>query len=356
MIDGCIKGVVMESKHMYRSALEQLVKYVEEKDKSFLVTGASGLIGSCIIDLLALANENGKTNHIYALGRNAKRIKNRFSDNLESAYFHIIEQDICCPLDDSFHFDYIIHCASYADPIKYAKYPVETMKTNMLGGINVLEYAKKHKECRVELLSSFEVYGNAGKSEYSETDVGILDFNQLRACYPESKRVLETLAKSYLEEYGVQVIIGRLSSVYGPTMTIDDSKAHAQFIRNAIEGKSIVLKSKGEQKRTYCYVMDAVSGIMCVLFRGKIGETYNISYEKSVITIAALAQIIADKAESKVVFDAPSDAEKKGFSTSQDCILNNNKLKALGWEGRYDLNHGITECISILSNNFGKGA
>lgn len=339
----------MENNKLYKSSLENIVNYVEESGKSFLVTGASGLIGSCIVDLLMLANKKGKNNQIYALSRNSKKMEIKFREYLNSNCLHIIEQDICSPLDDSLEFDYIIHCASNADPVNYARYPVETMKTNLLGGINILDYLKKHKKCKAELLSTFEVYGDLGKDFYSEQEVGFLNFNLIRACYPESKRVMETLARSYVDEYDVRIIIGRLPSVYGPTMAHDDSKAHAQFIRNAIAGKDIVLKSKGEQRRTYCYVLDAVAAILCVLFRGKNGEVYNISNEKSILSIAELAQIIAGVAGRNVVFDIPTELEKKGFSKPQNCMLDNTKLKALGWEGKYDILKGITECMAILA-------
>lgn len=335
---------------LYRSALENAVSAVEVSGKSFLITGASGLIGSCLIDLLMLACEKGINNQIYALGRSAKKLEKRFPNYLDLSNFHIIEQDICYPINDNLNFDYIIHAASNADPINYAKYPVETMKTNLLGIINVLESARLHSGCRVELLSTFEVYGNTGKDEYMESDVGFLDFNTLRACYPESKRAAETMARCYNEEYNVDITIGRLSSIYGPTMAEDDSKAHAQFIRNALAGKNIVLKSKGEQKRTYCYVVDAVTAILYILFHGRMGETYNISNENSVVTIAELAQIVAEIYDRDVVFDLPSELESKGFSKPQNCILDNEKLRNLGWRAKYDIRKGIKECLSILED------
>ena len=333
---------------LYINSLHKVIDTVEVNRKRFLITGASGLIGSCLTDLLMEANLSGRENHVYALGRSKSKLEKRFSDYLESSYFHIIEQDVCQPLDVSLEFDYIIHGASNADPVSYAKYPVETMTINLLGGINVLEYGKKHPNCQIVILSTFEVYGNAGKDEYSEEDAGLLNFNQLRSCYPESKRSIETLSICYYDEYGVKVNIGRLASIYGPTMAENDSKAHAQFLRNALDGKDIVLKSKGEQRRTYCYVIDAITGILSVLFHGDYGTAYNISNENAVVSIAEVAQTVAGIAGTNVIFDLPNEVEAKGFSKPQNCILKNNKLRALGWHGWYDLQAGIEETYMIL--------
>lgn len=338
----------MKNVTLYQTALRKITSAVEVDDRSFLITGASGLIGSCLVDLLMTANEDGRHNHVYALGRSKEKLQKRFSGYEASVFFHIIEQDVRTPLNDELHFDYIIHGASNADPISYAKFPVETMLTNMNGGINILEYTRKHPGCKTELLSTFEVYGKLDNDEYLESDAGIIDFNQIRSCYPESKRSMEILSKCYVDEYGANVNIGRLCSIYGPTMATDDSKAHAQFMRNALDGKDIVLKSKGEQKRTYCYVLDAVTGILSILFHGEKGEAYNISYENSVVTIAELAQVIASIAGRSVIFDLPSELEKKGFSKPQNCILNNEKLRNLGWKGKYDIDKGVSECLTIL--------
>lgn len=339
----------MISNKLYINALHSIVDYVWVESSSFLVTGATGLIGSAIIDLLMLSNKSGnKKNHVYALGRSKEKLEKRFPDYMPEETFHVIEQDVCIPLDEAFHFDYIIHGASNADPVAYAKYPAETMLINILGTHNMLEYGRKHQTCKIVVLSTFEVYGNASKDIYREDDAGVIDFNALRSCYPESKRSVELLSHCYYEEYGVNVTVARLSSIYGSTMTDNDSKAHAQFLRKALAGENIVLKSKGEQKRTYTYVLDAVSAILTILFRGTSNECYNVSNEKSIASIAQVAHEVAAIAGLKVVFDVPMDLEAKGFSQPQNCILDNTKLKELGWEGKYSLHYGLKECLCIL--------
>ena len=338
----------MTSNRTYREALEKVIPEIAIKDGQILVTGASGLIGSCLVDLLMLANSYGRNFNVYVLGRNKEILKNRFSAFDSSNMLHFIEQDIQFPLDENTRYDYIVHGASVADPRNYALYPAETMLINLLGARNVLNYCKSHPTTRIIMLSTFEVYGNAGKDIYQESDSGVLDQNMIRSCYPESKRCMEILTRCYLEEYGVNAVIVRLCSIYGPTMLKDDSKAHAQFMRNALRGEDIVLKSKGEQRRTYCYVIDAVTGILCALEKGATGEVYNISNEKSVVTIAEVADTVAKIAGTKVVFDLPNEIEKRGFSKPQNCILDNYKLKELGWNGKYDIKTGLKESIEIL--------
>lgn len=341
----------MIKNRIYRHALEIVIPDIVIKDGRILVTGASGLIGSCLIDLFMLANNYGRHFEVYALGRDKNKLKNRFSAFDGSDLLHFVEQDIQMPIDGSVQYDYIIHGASNADPHNYALYPAETMLINIVGAKNVLDYCKVHPNTEAIMLSTFEVYGNAGKDIYQEIDSGVIDQNMIRSCYPESKRCMEILARSYVEEYGVNAIIGRLCSIYGPTMLKDDSKAHAQFIRNALRGEDIVLKSKGEQRRTYCYVIDAVTAILYVLGKGVAGEAYNISNEESMVTIEEVAKTVAEITGTKVVYDIPDEIEKKGFSKPQNCILDNHKLKALDWKGKYTLYTGFKECIEILIDN-----
>ena len=338
--------------NIYRSALERVVPEIAIRDGKVLVTGASGLIGSCIIDLLMLANNHGRAFEVYALGRNAEKLRLRFSAFILSPQLHFVEQDICNPLDNSISYDYIIHGASNADPRNYAKYPAETMLINLEGAKNILNYCKEHPSTKALMMSTFEVYGNAGKDVYAESDSGVVDLNMIRSSYPESKRCMEILTRCYVEEYGVNAVIGRLCSIYGPTLSKDDSKAHAQFIRNGLKGENIVLKSKGEQRRTYCYVIDAVTGLLCILDKGTTGEAYNIANENAIVTIAEVAQRIAKIAGTKVVFEIPDELEKKGYSKPQNCILDNSKLKSLGWAGHYTIDDGLNECLNILSNKF----
>ena len=325
----------------YNKSLNRIVSNLPKKNSSVLITGASGLIGSCITDVLLLAGYN-----VYALDLKKERLLERFGP--ENEKLHFIVQNVCDPLDDMYQFDYIIHAASFADPRSYALYPVETILVNVIGARNMLDYAKKRNGCRVLVTSTFEVYGKLEQDFYQEHEYGLLDFNSLRSCYPESKRTTEVLVKSYVDEYKIDGLIVRFSSIYGPTMLKNDSKAHAQFLFKAINKEDIVLKSKGEQKRTYTYVMDAVEALLFVLFFGKTGEAYNIANGESIITIAELANLIAGLAGTKVVFDVPDEIEQKGFSKPQNCVLNTSKLNNLGYKSHYNIREGLLETLEIM--------
>lgn len=340
----------MDALTSYFNGINRVAKILPIKSGNILVTGATGLIGSCIIDILLAANSMYSADYtIYALGRDRNKIVSRFGTKVVP-----VVQDIVDKLQMDVEYNYIIHTASNADPRTYATQPVETVLTNVIGNNNIFEYCRYHRETRVILTSSFEVYGKIENHDtYKESDCGILDFQILRNGYPESKRCAEILLHSYIEEYSIDAVIARLSSIYGPTMKINDSKAHAQFIRNALEGENIVLKSKGLPRRTYCYVIDAASAILYVLFNGKRGEVYNIANEKSVASIAEVAQTIAEIAGTNVVFDLPDEIESKGFSKPQNCILDNSKLQKLGWHGEYGLENGMRETIQTLKF-FGK--
>ena len=214
----------------YKDSIEKLVNELPIDRGSFFITGATGLIGSCLIDVLITANKKGSSFKIYALGRSKERIIKRFGNEVKP-----VEQDITIPLDEEEKFDYIIHCASNADPKSYALQPVETILTNVIGSKNVLDCCKKHPNTRMLLTSTFEVYGSIdGISSYREEMSGVIEQTVLRNGYPESKRCCELLLRSYVDEYNVNAVIVRLPSVYGPTMLKSDSKAHAQFIRNAL--------------------------------------------------------------------------------------------------------------------------
>lgn len=320
---------------------------------SVMITGATGLIGSFLMDTFIYGNRHGDGGILVTgTGRSAERLKARFGYGScdDDDTIRLIGRSAEEPVPADEKYDYIIHLASNADPRSYALYPAETITTNILGTLNVLNYAKAHPGTRVLLASTFEVYGTvAGGGRIKEDDFGLLDFNMIRSGYPESKKAAELLVRSFVAEYGVDAVIARLCSVYGPTMTEGDNKAAAQFIRKAVNKENIVLKSKGGQRRSYCYVADAACALLTVMCRGVRGEAYNICNPQCEVTIAELAQQTAKIAGVDVVYDIPDELESRGFSQPRDSVLCADKLMSLGYQPYCSVEQGLSRSIDILS-------
>ena len=224
--------------------------------------------------------------------------------------------------------------------------------TNLEGTYNLLEYGRNHNLKRFLFLSSVEIYGQALHMDdiFDEKYCGYIDCNEVRACYPEGKRAGEALCNAYISKYGMDIVIPRLSRVYGPTMRLDDSKAMSQFLMNGIRGEDIVLKSQGLQKFSYCYVGDVVQGLLYCLLKGECGEAYNIADVKTDMLLKDITQYIASLNGRKVVFDLPDVMEQKGFSKVTVGVMDSTKLQRLGWYPFDDLKSGIKKTIEILKN------
>ncbi len=335
---------------IYTESLAHTAKRISAGGGTVLVTGATGLIGSALIDCLLAANRHaGASFHVLALSRDAEKMRRRFA-YAPAGEIDFIAQDICAPIACSARPDYIVHAASNADPRTYALYPTQTLLTNVRGTENVLRFGtEKNPDVRVLLTSTFEVYGKKENTDvYAETDCGVTDINAVRSCYPESKRCAEILTRCWSEQYGLSCVIARLSSIYGPTMAKNDSKAHAQFLRRALAGERIILKSEGLQKRSYTYVFDAVDAICFLLFSADVSGAYNVSNENSIATIRGVAETVAKIAGVEIGFDLLDEIERKGFSRPQNCVLDNALLRSLGWAGRYTLFDGMKETYDVL--------
>lgn len=323
-------------------------------NKTILITGATGLIGTFLIDVLMQRNrEFNEDIHIIAVGRDEVKARERLGCYWEEMSFSYYNHDVNMPFGkDCFskNIDFIIHGASNTHPIQYASDPIGTINTNVFGTKNLLDLSVAQKNCRFVFLSSVEIYGeNRGDTEYfNEEYCGYINSNTLRAGYPESKRLGEALCQAYISAKQADVVIPRLCRVYGPTMLPSDSKALAQFIKRAGNGEDIVLKSRGLQKYSYIYVADAVSAILTIMLQGDIGEAYNVADEKSDLTLKEIAEYLAKLCNGQVIYEIPDEAEKKGYSTATKALLKVEKLKALGWQSLYDMQEGLKSTYELL--------
>lgn len=320
--------------------------------KSILISGATGLVGKFLVDVLMTKNAESLECNIYALSRNAQKAQERFSEWVDDPQLHFIAYDINKPLvkDDLGKVDYVLHMASNTHPMQYSTDPIGTITTNIIGVQNMLDFAVKHNAARFAFASSNEIYGeNRGDVELFDEDYcGYINSNTMRAGYPESKRCGESLCQAYKAQKGLDVVIPRLTRTYGPTMLMSDTKAISQFIKKGCAEEDIILKSTGTQYYSYTYVADAVSGLLYILLKGENGEAYNIADERSDIMLKDLAAIIAGIAGKKVIFELPDAVEAAGYSKATKARLDGSKLMKTGWKAQYDINSGLERTIRIL--------
>lgn len=338
----------------YREDLDKAAHFDIEWSKlhgrTFLITGASGMIGSFLIDLL-LTGRPELNARIIAIVRDEDKARVRFAEYLNSKNFELLVSDINQKIQDfDGKVDYVIHGASNTHPRAYASDPVQTLLTNITGTDHVLRCGMEHGMDRFVFLSSVEVYGeNRGDVErFGEDYCGYIDCNTLRAGYPEGKRAGEALCQAYISECGADIVIPRLSRTYGPTMLMSDSKAISQFIKKGVAGEDVILKSEGNQLYSYSYVADAVTGILTCLMKGETGQAYNIADAASDVTLARLAEMIAGPSGRQVVFELPDALEKAGYSKATKALLDSSRLGRLGWKAMYDMQTGLAHTIEIL--------
>ena len=319
--------------------------YDDLAGKTVAVTGATGLVGSYLLRALdAISRAHGLKLHLIALCRKPEAAKERLSgmENLS-----ILPYDACAPLDGSWQADYIVHAASNAHPLAFSSDPVGTMQANLLGTMQLLEHVRATGG-RLLFLSTGEIYGeNPSLASFDEHSFGSVDPMRFRACYPESKRAAETLCASYAQQYGVDVLVARLTYTYGPTITRESSRADAQFLRCALEGRDIVLKSPGAQIRSYCYAADTASALLTLLLKGASGEAYNVANPDCSPSIREYAGTLAELAGVQLVFDLPPESERAGYSAVTRAVLDPGKLMGLGWRAAYDLRTGLAHTLEI---------
>lgn len=315
------------------------------REKKVFITGAGGMICSAVVEILQYLNFKYDYNtEIFLGGRREEKIKKRF----EGFKYKFVSFDAVKDSELDFKVDYIIHGASNSDPVSFAEQPVEITLSNIVGTNSLLKQAVA-QNARLLYISSSEVYGSKEKNEpFNETDYGFTDILNPRNCYPCAKRAAENLCISYAEEYNADIVIVRPGHIYGSTITDRDSRATAQFTRNALNGENIVMKSAGRQIRSYCYTLDCASAILTVLLNGKGSNAYNISNKHSVASIRDIAEKFAAAGNVRVVFEDPSDAEKKGYGLMENSSLNSEKLESLNWKAVFDLDSGVKRTIEIL--------
>lgn len=339
--------VTMTENRIILEDLEQIVNdrtipWEKIDGKKILVTGGTGLIGSTLIRALLYRNikfQDGPK--VFALIRNRKKADKILKEWIGSEHLVLIEGDVTQTVQMPEKPDYIVHGASQTSSRAFVEEPVETIQTALLGTGNLLKTAAESKVEGFVYLSSMEVYGTPETDEKISEEHGTnLDPVIVRNCYPESKRMCESMCGSYAEEYGVPTKILRLTQTFGPGVDPEDGRVFAEFARCVKENRDIILHTAGETRRSYLYTGDAVRAILHVLLKGEAGQAYNAANEETYCSIYEMAMLAAEKiAENRIMVrrEPKANLNAFGYAPTLHMNLDTQKLQKLGWTPYYNL-------------------
>lgn len=320
----------------FKSITESNLPLEEFRNARFLITGATGLIGSLLIRFLLYANREYDLNvQIKAVVRNVEKAKLIFSEEATDALSYVVadlaKSGICYEGD----CDYMIHAAAVTASKVMVSDPIGTIRTAIDGTEKMLQLAVEKKVKSFVYISSMEIYGQPkAEGKTTEKDLGYVDIGTVRSCYPEGKRMCECMCTAYASQYGVNVKSARLAQTFGAGILPSEGRVFAQFARSAINGEDIVLHTTGESEGNYVYTADAIRGILMLLLKGEKGEAYNIANEESHITIRNMAELVAREITGnkiRVVVDIPEDSAALGYAPPVKMWLDASKMRSLGW-------------------------
>lgn len=317
---------------------ESNVDWSKFYNKTILITGANGFLPAYIVESLLYLNVIDPNNNVkvIALVRNIENAKRRFIEYLNDENLEFLQQDVSDPIKIEGKVDYIIHAASQASPKFYGTDPVGTLKANVLGTINLLDFARIKQIKSFLYFSSGEVYGEIKTDEIhlEENTFGYLNPVNVRSCYAESKRMGENICVSYFHQYNVPTKIVRPFHTYGPKMKLDDGRVYADFVSNILSDKDICMKSDGSAIRAFCYLTDATIGFFMTLLEGNNGEAYNLGNSSEEYSILNLAEILINLYPEKNLKVIREFSENNNNYLKSPLIRNSpdiNKIKKLGW-------------------------
>jgi nucleoside-diphosphate-sugar epimerase len=321
------------------------------RGKTFLITGATGLIGSVMVKcLLELNRQKNLGIKVIVVVRSLDKARKVFGDEYSQIEIYEMElSEITQEHIDSI-VDYVVHLACPTASKYFVEHPVETLLTAIEGTKVVLEYVRLAGIKGMVYASSLEVYGSNHSDEWiSEDFQGYVNPTEVRSSYNIGKRACECLCHSYAKEYDVNVTIARMTQTFGAGVDYNDGRVFAQFARKAIEGSDIELHTTGDTCRMYCYTTDAVSAMLYLLLKGKRGEAYNIANKDSYISIRDMAYLVKNEFNQNINV-VVSPKENQGYAPETKLRLETSKVESLGWQPEYGLKEMFTRLIQSMRN------
>ena len=306
--------------------------------KTILVTGGAGFIGSHLCEKLI-----NQGNRVICLDNFFTGSKKNIKHFLKNKDFELIRGDVTRPIRIKEKIDEIYNLACPASPVHYQEDPVETVRTNVLGAINVLDLARKTK-ARIFQASTSEIYGDPLEHPQKETYWGNVNCLSPRACYDEGKRCAETLFMDYHREYGVDIRIMRIHNTYGPKMALDDGRVVSNFIVQALENKPLTVYGRGQQTRSFMYIDDLVEAMVKLMNKRNFIGPVNIGNPQEMKVIDLAKKIInLTNSRSQIVYNSlPQDDPQR---RRPDIGL---AKKVLNWQPQIDLDSGLNQTIEYF--------
>lgn len=317
------------------------------RDSTIIVTGATGLIGSALVRCVSALDIGVK---FILPVRNPEKAARLFSDCGDRVSFtqagladFFLTAPVC---------DYIVNCASPTNGKYMSEHPAETFMLPIETSHALLDYSLRMKGVHdvkgIVFLSSIEYYGRmSGEETVREDAMGYIDRESPRSSYALGKQAAEYLGFCYASQYGLPVMNARLTQTFGAGIPKDDTRVFAQFARNVIEGKDIVLHTEGKSSKPYCYTTDCVSAILHILLKGEKGVSYNVATPGTYVSIRELAEVFRDCVNPGVDIRVET-VENAGYAPDTFIDLNSDRLQALGWIPRYSLREMVKRLAAYL--------
>jgi len=306
--------------------------------KTVLITGGAGFIGSHLCE--ELLNQG---NRVICLDNFFTGSRENIRHLLENKDFKLIRQNVIRPIKTKERIDEIYNLACPASPVHYQRNPVETVKTNVLGAINVLELARKAK-AKVFQASTSEIYGDPLEHPQKETYTGNVNCLGPRACYDEGKRCAETLFMDYYRQYQVDIAIMRIHNTYGPRMALNDGRVVSNFIVQALKNQPLTVYGNGKQTRSFMYIDDLIEAILKLMKKKNFTGPVNVGNPREVKIIDLAKKIIQlTNSQSKITYNSlPQDDPQR---RKPDISL---AKKVLNWQPKISLEDGLNKTIEYF--------
>lgn len=309
-----------------------------------VVSGANGFLPAYMVETLLHLERNI---NVVAMVRSETRARARFAAYENHPALQIVEQDMSAPVSWKGAADHIIHAASPASPKLFGDDPVGTIMPNVSGTAEMLALAQRSGARGFLYFSSAEVYGASPYASIDEEAFGAIDPTNPRNCYSEAKRLGEALCVAYARQYGLRTVMVRPFHTYGPGLRLDDGRVFADFVRDVVEGRSIVVNGDGMAERAFCYLADATLGFFTALLKGESATAYNVGNPDGAISIRDLAhllgQLFPDRVPS-VEIRAPA-ATAYMPSQVQRTLPDIARLSALGWQPTTGIAEGFFRTV-----------